>query len=197
MKPRIRERPIQAWGVRDGTSEEECVGAGFSTAFSSSVSRIEISPSAVGVLGGSSLPDSITASSGMTGPGIASKGPGSGVSSSSRLCSQLVLCIRFRLWWSRGFLGSRNDDCRLTSLRSCACFGSLALYRVSTPSGMITIRAVPTRTPIPMVEIRRSRDWDSEKDNGRDPARKDLVFGQSITRSDLQGLTQWPSKCSR
>lgn len=50
----------------------------------------------------------------------------------------------------------------------------LALYSVSTPSGMMTIRAVPTKTPIPMVEIRRSRDWESEKDNGKEPARNDL-----------------------
>ena len=60
-------------------------------------------------------------------------------------------------------------------LRSCTWGeASLALYNVSTPSGMITIKAVPTRTPIPMVEIRRSRDCEREKESGREPARKDL-----------------------
>lgn len=57
----------------------------------------------------------------------------------------------------------------------CECVDTPALYRVSTPSGMITIRAVPTRTPIPIVEISRSRDCDREKDSGREPARKDLL----------------------
>ncbi|KAL8648505.1 MAG: hypothetical protein Q9210_004945, partial [Variospora velana] len=48
--------------------------------------------------------------------------------------------------------------------------------RVSTPSGMMTIREVPTRTPMPMVEMSCSRDWESEKDKGREPARKDLYI---------------------
>lgn len=39
---------------------------------------------------------------------------------------------------------------------------------------MITIRAVPTRTPMPIVEIRRSRDGEREKESGKEPARKDL-----------------------
>lgn len=60
-------------------------------------------------------------------------------------------------------------------LRARVCFkGSLALYRVSTPSGIMTINDVPTRTPIPMVEINRSRDCERGKESGNEPARKDL-----------------------
>ena len=51
---------------------------------------------------------------------------------------------------------------------------SPALYRVSTPSGIITIRAVPTRTPMPIVDINLSRDCEREKESGKEPARKEL-----------------------
>ena len=40
---------------------------------------------------------------------------------------------------------------------------------------MITTRDVPTKTPIPTVEMSRSRDWDREKDRGSEPARNDLT----------------------
>lgn len=39
---------------------------------------------------------------------------------------------------------------------------------------MMTISEVPTRTPIPMVEMSCSRDCDMVKDRGNEPARKDL-----------------------
>lgn len=39
---------------------------------------------------------------------------------------------------------------------------------------MMTIREVPTRTPIPTVEMSCSRDCDMVKDRGNEPARKDL-----------------------
>lgn len=38
----------------------------------------------------------------------------------------------------------------------------------------MTISEVPTRTPMPIVEISCSRDWERVKDRGREPARKDL-----------------------
>ena len=59
-------------------------------------------------------------------------------------------------------------------LRACACPKTLALYSVSTPSGIMTIKDVPTKTPMPMVETSRNRGCESEKDSGREPARKDL-----------------------
>ena len=40
---------------------------------------------------------------------------------------------------------------------------------------MITIKAVPTRTPTPIVETIRNRDGDMENDRGNEPARKDLT----------------------
>ena len=43
---------------------------------------------------------------------------------------------------------------------------------------MITINEVPTRTPMPIVDINRSRDCDKEKDSGKEPARKELEFGE-------------------
>lgn len=39
---------------------------------------------------------------------------------------------------------------------------------------MMTIRDVPTSTPIPIVEIIRSLDCDKGKERGNEPARKDL-----------------------
>ena len=82
-------------------------------------------------------------------------------------------------------------------LRRCACGEApLALYNVSTPSGMITIRAVPTKTPMPIVEIRRSRDGEREKESGKEPARKDLRLISSCVFQQTGVLTQWPSTCS-
>lgn len=40
---------------------------------------------------------------------------------------------------------------------------------------MMTIREVPTNTPIPMVETNRNRDWERGKERGSKPARKDLA----------------------
>lgn len=40
---------------------------------------------------------------------------------------------------------------------------------------MMTIRDVPTSTPMPIVEIMRNLDCDKEKERGNEPARKDLV----------------------
>lgn len=74
MKPRIRERPTQACGVRwvgwGGSEEggEGGGGAGLSL-------RIPISPGVVGVLGGVvELLEVRSRSAGMTGPGSASNG---------------------------------------------------------------------------------------------------------------------------
>lgn len=46
---------------------------------------------------------------------------------------------------------------------------------VSMPSGMITIMLVPTRTPIPTVDIRRSCEGVRETASGSIPAAKDLL----------------------
>ena len=199
MKPRIRERPIQAWGVRVEWSVDGWSVDLWSLGLSSSLSVwvIETSPSAVGVLGGSSLPESGSVSSVTTSPGIASISLVSGLSSSSRFCSHCGFCRRLYVWYSGACLFWNGSTCGDQSLRLCACLGSLALYKVSTPSGMMTIKAVPTRTPIPMVEMRRSRDWDKENDSGSDPARKDLFCNQSLNLALHWGLTQWPSRCSR
>ena len=49
---------------------------------------------------------------------------------------------------------------------------------------MITINAVPTRTPVPIVDMTRSCRWESENDRGREPARNELVF--SISHKPIQ-----------
>ena len=62
----------------------------------------------------------------------------------------------------------------------CGCGGIAAgtdfgvLYMVSMPSGMMTIKLVPTRTPMPMVDMRRSCDCDKLTASGNIPAAKDL-----------------------
>ena len=48
---------------------------------------------------------------------------------------------------------------------------------------MMTIRDVPTNTPIPMVETNRSRDWERGNERGNKPARKDLT---SISLNTIQ-----------
>ena len=52
---------------------------------------------------------------------------------------------------------------------------------------MITISAVPTRRPVPRVEIRRICLWEREKKSGSEPARKDL-FSLSIDAQALEDL---------
>lgn len=86
MKPRIRERPIQAWGVRlwvSGKGDE--VGR-----LEASVSSIEILPGSVGVLGGSEKVESAVADSGITGPGRASMACAAGLGVSSMRSRRLV-----------------------------------------------------------------------------------------------------------
>lgn len=47
-------------------------------------------------------------------------------------------------------------------------------YSVSMPSGMITMREVPTRTPMPRVEIRRSWGFVRVRVRGSMPTPKEL-----------------------
>jgi hypothetical protein len=42
------------------------------------------------------------------------------------------------------------------------------------PSGIITINAVPTKTPVPIVDMMRSCRWESENDRGTEPATNEL-----------------------
>lgn len=42
------------------------------------------------------------------------------------------------------------------------------------PSGMMMINEVPTRTPTPMLDRRRSCDDERDMDNGRAPAMNEL-----------------------
>jgi hypothetical protein len=42
------------------------------------------------------------------------------------------------------------------------------------PSGIITIKDVPTRTPMPIEDIKRSWEGDSVKASGNEPTTKDL-----------------------
>ena len=49
---------------------------------------------------------------------------------------------------------------------------------------MITISAVPTRTPVPIVDMMRNCRWESENDRGREPARNELVL--SISHISIQ-----------
>ena len=68
MKPRIRERPTQAWGVRWGGEEEGGVGG-------ESSSRMPIEPGVVGVLGGEASSVEVRSRvAGITGPGSAENG---------------------------------------------------------------------------------------------------------------------------
>lgn len=69
MKPRIKEMPIQAWGVRCGFLGSSFDGEGFPGS-----SRAWTTPGEVGVLGGvDDLNVSAPAPAGITGPGMAPK----------------------------------------------------------------------------------------------------------------------------
>ena len=50
---------------------------------------------------------------------------------------------------------------------------------------MITISAVPTRTPMPIVATNRNRDWERANVKGRDPAKKDLGCVSVRTRHQM------------
>ena len=65
---------------------------------------------------------------------------------------------------------------------------SPALYNVSTPSGMMTMRDVPTNTPIPTVEINRSRDCERGKESGNEPARKELLKNEPWNDIQCKGV---------
>ncbi len=149
MKPRMRERPIQACGVRE---EGDCGEDG----------RMEGVSGRVGGLMGLEV---------SLGGGGGSGAFGAGVSGSMRFELGMGWCSCCRLGCHRP-----SSECgeRFLRLWAWECAESPALYKVSTPSGMITINAVPTKTPIPIVDINLSRDCESEKDRGREPARKEL-----------------------
>lgn len=48
------------------------------------------------------------------------------------------------------------------------------------PSGIITIKDVPTRTPMPIEEINRSWEGERVKARGNEPTIKDLRRGQKV-----------------
>jgi hypothetical protein len=54
------------------------------------------------------------------------------------------------------------------------CPADPEVYTASIPSGIITIKLVPTRTPIPIVDINRSCDEERDMESGNAPARKEL-----------------------
>lgn len=81
----------------------------------------------------------------------------------------------WRCWSTASVLGREMPLLATDRLRSSwPCEFPLALYSVSTPSGMITIREVPTRTPVPRAVIRRNCRGERENESGRMPAAKDL-----------------------
>ena len=190
MKPRIKEMPIQAWGVRsEWGSSPGCVtweDVGLSPSLSPGlelewVSRMCTSSAPVGVNGGlvGGPSGSIFVFSGMTGPGRALRGLVSSAPARSLFFDVPHRASpRERLRRLNGTPASSSSAIRaLGSILRRMCASptySLALYKVSTPSGIITIREVPTSTPIPIVETNRSRDGDMENERGSEPARKDL-----------------------
>ncbi len=159
MKPRIRESPIQACGERSWVCSS---GLCPCRAALSGVASADINPGCwAGVLEvglcdvarGSVLRVS---PAGMTGPGI-----------SLKMLSAPSALFQYRITGCAGSAARTSSPllCHRTSsgavgicLRWCVCVAELALYSVSTPSGMMTINDVPTKTPMPIVDIRRSRD---------------------------------------
>ena len=86
--------------------------------------------------------------------------------------------------WPGCDIGLENSE--EIALRVCLWLDtSPALYSVSTPSGMMTIRDVPTNTPIPTVEINRSRDCERGKERGNEPARKELSNSEPSNSIDI------------
>lgn len=135
----------------------------------------------VGVNGGSveAAFGSMFVFSGMTGPGRALKGlvssaPSRSVFPDGPHSASPIERLR------RVNSTAVSSSCAIMPLgiifrRTCASpTYSLALYKVSTPSGIMTIRDVPTSTPMPIVETNRSRDGDMENERGNEPAKKDL-----------------------
>lgn len=65
---------------------------------------------------------------------------------------------------------------RLAAAALCECAGwtVLVVATASMPSGIMTIRDVPTRIPTPILDINRSWDCDRLRDRGSAPAKKEL-----------------------
>ena len=145
------------------------------------MSRMWTSSAPVGVNGGSveGAFESMSVPSGITGPGRALRGlvssdPSRSVFPDGPHSASPIERLR-RLKGT-----AVSSSCAIMPLgiifrRTCASpTYSLALYNVSTPSGIITIKDVPTSTPIPIVETSRNREGDMENERGNEPARKDL-----------------------
>lgn len=82
-------------------------------------------------------------------------------------------------------LGHRTSRCLACKLLLvCMCASVPDEYSASMPSGIITTKDVPTRTPIPIVEISRSCDEDKVMDNGNAPARKDAKAITTLSASN-------------
>ncbi len=84
----------------------------------------------------------------------------------------------------------------------CVCPVVPALYSVSMPSGMMTMSAVPTRTPVPRADVKRNWRCDRARDSGSMPARNDLrslksEHGIGLGYQAAKKLTQWPLWCSK
>ena len=151
INPRIKEMPIQACGVWwDLNNTSDAIAGSLGS------SRTWTSPDFVGVRGGSSSASVLIApSGGITGPGSA------GMASDPTVTCLLAGIIGALIGSScRGIVlrpcHRMSKDIGNIALFACECAGCPALYSVSTPSGMITIRDVPTSTPIPTVEMTRS-----------------------------------------
>ena len=145
------------------------------------MSRMCTSSAPVGFNGGSveGAFGSMFVSWGMTGPGRALRGSASSVPLRSLFSDGPHSAFPIeRLRRLTAATVSNSSAIRALGImfrRTCASpTYSLALYKVSTPSGIMTIRDVPTSTPIPIVETNRSRDGDMENERGSEPARKEL-----------------------
>ena len=79
-------------------------------------------------------------------------------------------CGLYKEWLS----SSSESESSWSSCRSERLWWEVMEYSVSMPSGMITMRDVPTRTPMPRVEIRRRWGLVSVRVRGSMPAPKEL-----------------------
>lgn len=163
MKPNIRDSPIQTWGVREDGGSAGSIG---SEDLSGLLSPVEVVDAGTRRLFSSSAISGCSMLLSFVPSGCSSRLESLGFIFMSRMSND------GRPWPARDIGLEKSED---IALRVCLWLDtSPALYNVSTPSGMMTMRDVPTNTPIPTVEISRSRDCERGKESGKEPARKEL-----------------------
>lgn len=149
MKPVMRERPIQAWG------DSMC------SSFSARESRLR---------------ETTEMCEGARSRLMSKEDVSSKIDKTSLRCASPCGCP-----WRPTAASPPFTVVSMTGSGAASGVWGMAaeLYMVSMPSGMMTTSAVPTSTPVPIVDMMRNCRCERENERGREPARNELLVVNS------------------